>query len=281
MAETVADETQGAVAGEQATPEAAGSEVNLDELVASLDSKGKPAEVAPAVDDDFVKKLESLDPGALPEALRRKLEAPFLSNMTKKTTDFDQERQRYLAMIEKLSNQGQPQQAAPGVDEQELLRQKIAEGDIQAIEQLVDRRFDAKYGRDMQNIQLDSAYRTALSQFPEAQAMEPQIAETLKANPGVAWVIRSVTPRDPALAGTLIAGVAKNLAYDKMAAQLKETKDSIPKLVKQGIEEYQRRIGKLPSSTTQSGKTPTGEASEAPKSLRDAMEEAWNEQVRG
>ena len=268
-------EVQGAP-GESAAPTA--GEVNLDELVAEL---GKaPAEAKPepaAVDEEFVKKLESLDPGALPESFRRKLEAPFLSNMTKKTTEFDQERQRLLGLVERLSTRPQTGQQEPGIDEKELLRQKIAEGDVNAIEQLLDQRMEAKYGADIKNIKMDNAYRTALQMFPQAAQMEPQIAEALKTNPGVAYVIANVSPRDPQLGGMLLAGVAKNLAYDKAVAEHEALKASIPKLVKHGIEEYQRRIGKLPASTSRAGTTPSGEPAETPKSLRDAMEAAWAE----
>jgi len=280
MAETVV-ESQGAEAGAQETPAAAGSEINLDELVASLDKKPEPTEAPAQLDEESVKRLESLDPAALPEGLRRKLEAPFLSRFTTKTTEWDQERQRLLGLVERLSNQSRAATPEATVDEKELLRQKIAEGDLSAIEQLVDQRFEAKYGKDMENIKLDSAYRTAVQLFPESNTMVNEIADTLKSNPGIAWVVKSVAPKDPTLAGTLLAGVAKNLAYDKAAAELKSLKESLPKLKKDAIEEYQRRIGKLPSSTFKGGSTPTGGSAEQPKSLRDALEAAWQEQVRG
>ena len=262
--------------GASETPTA--GEVNLDELVAELGKAPAPAEPdKPAVDDEFAKRLESLDPGALPEPLRRKLEAPFLSNMTKKTTEFDQERQRLLGLVERLSTRPQTGQQDPTQDDRELLRQKIAEGDVNAIESLLDQRMEAKYGADIKNIKMDNAYRTALQMFPQAAQMEPQIADALKTNPGIAYIISNVAPRDPQLGGMLLAGVAKNLSYDKMVAEHEALKASIPKQIKQGIEEYQRRIGKLPSSTSRAGTTPSGEPAETPKSLRDAMEAAWVE----
>ena len=277
MAEEPVAVVEGA-AGAPDAPEAA--EVNLDELVDSLKPSEPAKPEAQPLDEDFQKKLDALDLGALPESFRRKLEAPFLSQYNKKTTEWDQERQRLLGLVEKLSSRQQAPQE-PGVDERELLRQKIAEGDVDAIEKLVENKFQATYGKDIENIKLDNAYRTALQQFPQAAQMEPQMAESLKSNPGVAWVIKSVAPRDPALAGTLLAGLAKNLAYDDMAKKYSDLEKSVKVQIKQGIEEYQRRIGKLPSSTSRAGTTPVGEAAEAPKSLRDAMEAAWNEQARG
>lgn len=261
--------------GEAAEPQA--GEVNLDELVASLKPEAAAAPEAKAVDEEFAKRLEALDPNSLPEGTRRKFEAPFLSQYNKKTTEWDQERQRLMGLVERLSNRPNLQGQEPGVDEKELLRQKIAEGDVNAIEQLLDQRMEAKYGADIKNIKMDNAYRTALQMFPEAAQMEPQIAESLKSNPGVAYVIANVTPRDPQLGGQLLAGLAKNLAYDRVVAETKDLKASIPKLIKQGIEEYQRRIGKLPPSTSKAGTTPSGEPAETPKSLRDAMEAAWAE----
>lgn len=264
--------------GEPAKPAAASSQdVNLDELIDSLPAK-EPAK-APAraeLDEDFRKKLESLDPRDLPDAVRSKLEAPFLSLRTKQTTEWDQERQRYLAMIEKLSNRPDVG-GEPAADAKEELRDKIANGDLGALEQFVDQRFTAKYGSKIQELDLQNAGRVAASLYPESAQMEGEIAATLKENPGIAYVLHQVLPRDQKLAGTLIAGIAKNIRYDALEQKFKALESSRKDDIKAAIEAYKQRVAGLPSSGLKAGTGQSGAPAPGNLTLRQAMEAAWQE----
>ena len=262
--------------GEPEVPAAAGSQdgINLDELVENLKPEQAQASPAPAIDEEFAKRLESLDPTSLPEGLRRKLENPFLSQYTKKTTEWDDKEKRYLAAIEKLSSQRvDPAQTE---DQKESIRQRILDGDMTAIDGLVDQRLEQKYGADIQNVRLNGAMDNAERLFPGTKTMEPAISQVIAANPGIAPYIANALNNNPAVAGMMLASIARGLRYEQVVAENNSLKQSQKSIGKAAIEEYKKRVAGLPSSTSRAGSTPSRGPAEGNLTLRQSLEAAYD-----
>lgn len=77
-------------------------------ILAELEADdAKPVETAtpdPFGDAEFLKRLESLDFSKAPDAIRRKIEAPFVSDYTKKWQAVAEERKQLQAERERIFN---------------------------------------------------------------------------------------------------------------------------------------------------------------------------------
>jgi len=260
----------GGAEGEPATPEASSSQSDAD-LLASLDKVQDTPEPSPA-DQEFLKKLESLDPGALPENLRRKLESPFLSQYGKKTSEIDAERKALLSVIEKLTTTtNQPQ---PTVDQRKQLLEEIANGNTEAIEGLVQNLVNEKTGPQMDYISRTRAVQEAAELMPELPKYEAQVAQQLQQDPDL---LRLASIDNRRYASKILAGLAWRQHAQTLEGQIKALAAEGDLKAKKAVEAYKRQLAGLPTSTSRAGTTPTGAPAEAPKGLRDALEEAWAE----
>ena len=267
----------GGAPGEQPTAEAGSSPTSDAELLASLEKEQPPA--APEIPPEVASFLEKADPEKLPQSLRSKLEAPFLSQYGKKTTELEQRRQadneRLFGLVEKmLATKNGDQQTLP--DQREELRQKLAEGDVTAVEGLMERMFQDRYGRQMEFISNKQAIETAAQLMPELPKYEPQVAEALTQDKELLYM---ATVNNRQFAPKVLAGLAWRADALAVRKERDELKASIPALVKQGIEDYKRELRGLPKSTSQAGKTPTGFTAEKTSGFSDKelMEKSWAE----
>lgn len=261
----------GGAEGAPATPEASSSQSDAD-LLASLDKVQETPEPSPA-DQEFLKKLESLDPGALPEQLRRKLESPFLSQYGKKTSEIDAERKALLSVIEKLTA-GNGQQPQPTADQRKQLLEEIANGNTQAIEGLVENLVNERTGPQMDYISRTRAVQEAAELMPELPKYEAQVAQQLQQDPDL---LRLASIDNRRYASKILAGLAWRQHAQALEAEKKALVAEGDLKAKKAVEAYKRQLAGLPTSTSRAGTTPTGAPAEAPKGLRDALEEAWAE----
>jgi hypothetical protein len=265
----------GGASGEQAPPVADGSSVNVDEILKAVDTPEPPAEKK-GMDPAFLEQLGKIDPRELPDELRTKLEAPFLSNFSKKTTDIDNERKRWMDTIEKLSSR--PAEAAPPPpDQTELLRQRLAEGDLTAVESIVNQMVDAKTGPQMRAISLENMARYAGTLEPTLASNQDAVAAVIAANPRLGRLLNTVGSADPELGGQILAGIAKTLQVEILSSKLKAMESSIEGKVKRAIDETQKRLKAIPSSTSQAGRTPSATVKEGDYDRLRVRDEAWRE----
>jgi len=272
MAEEPEDpRTAGGSTGEPETPVAASSPSD-QELLASLEP-GKEAASDPKA--ELWKQLESVDPRELPENIRQKLEAPFLSQFNKKTTELDQQRkqdtERLLEIVDRITRKGADPQEA--VDQKELLRQKMAEGDIDAVESLMENIFQSRYGPQMTYISNKQAIETAAQLMPDLPKYEQQVADALRQDPNL---LRLATIENRRFAPQVLAGLAFQQAYlaeQKANVDLKATIESEKRAA---VEAYKNQLKSLPATTSRAGVT-QGAPAEKPLGLTDAMERAWVE----
>lgn len=260
--------------GEQAAAPAAVTSQQDAELLASLD-KVEPAQAAATTDADaeFTKKLESLDPGALPESVRRKLEAPFLSQYGKKTSELDNERQRLLGVIERLATK--PGEQPPTVDQKKQLLEEIANGNTDAIEGLVERLVAERTGPQMDYINMTRSIEEAAHLMPDLGKYQEDVGKAIVSDPVLA---RMAAMENRQYASRVLAGLAYQRGYMDLKAQVETLQKSIEAAKKQAVEDYKNQLRGLPTSTSMAGRTPTGFTAPKPMTLEEAAEAAWREQ---
>lgn len=270
------EEPTGGASGAPEVPEADGSQIDFNDVLKTVEAAAPPAPEPNKLDDDFVKKLESLDPGALPEAVRRKLEAPFLSNMSKKTTEFDTERKNYLGIIEKLTNRS-PEAPAPTADQREILLQKLAEGDSAGVQAIIDNMVEQRTAPIVHQGNMENATRIAATLEPSIRELEPQVAQALTDNPQFAAVVNRACIENPQLGGFLLAGAAKAIRAELLAQKLDALEKAFPGKVKAAVDEYQKRLKALPSSTSKAGSGPSRVPNDDDFDRQRIRDEAWRE----
>ena len=253
-----------------AAPEADGSQelaTEADEVIASLN---KPAEDAPphatlTLDESIAKQLEALDPRALPEGLRRKLEEPFLSRYTTKTTEWDTERKALMGVIDRLTNQ------QPTPEQRDQLQERLAEGDLKGAVDILRAEVRQEITPDRAYIAQVRAINEAKAIVPDLDKYEGEVAQRLAANP-IALEVSKIGNHK--YASQVIASIATQVKLEALTRDYAELKGSFDTKLRQAITETQKRYRNLPSSTSHVGKSPTKTPSED-KSPRQIMEEAW------
>lgn len=265
--------------GASGAPEQAADSSRDEGLLSSLEP-GKDNGHAPVADDaEFLKKLETMDPGALPESLRRKFEAPFLSQFNKKTTDLDLKEKNYLNIIDRLTSRTGE---APTKEVQDEIRERVRAGDTEAIEEFINRQIDervqARTGPQMEMLSRKNAIDEAARLMPELPRYEARVAEALKEDPEL---MRMVAANGYSGASRVLAGLAWREDAMAVRQELQALKASFDAKVQAEVAAYQKKVQGLPPSTSQAGKTPTATTSNDTPSLRDAMSAAWDEKVGG
>lgn len=258
-----------------AAPEAVASPTDA-ELLASLEAAKAPETPTPEPDPEFVKKLETLDPGALPESVRRKLEAPFLSQYGKKTTELDNERQRLLAVIERLATK--PGETPPTVDQKKQLLEEIANGNTDAIEGLVERLVAERTGPQMDYINMTRSIAEAAQMMPELPKYEAKVAEALQQDPEL---VRLASLDNRRYASRVLAALAWRQDALESRAALKAEREASDAKAKKAIEDYKAQLRGLPTSTSQAGKTPTAFTPAKPMTEAEIRDAAWEAGLAG
>lgn len=270
----------GGDAGSPAPAEAGGSQPDFaDEIIKGLDSSPAPAPAeAPKIglDEGLLKQLETMDPEALPQGLRARLEKPFLSLYGKKTTEWDNERRSYVDAIRDLTKR-LDLTGTVGQETSAQVEDLMANGDYKGAAQLLRDEIRQEITPERQYVNTSIAINEAKHLMPDLAKYEMQVAEVIKADPVVAELTRINNSK---YAGKVIAALAFQAQNAELRKQLSDQQALFDTKLRQAIAETQRRIKGLPSSTSRAGSTPSATPSKE-LNLRQAMEEAFAEQVGG
>jgi hypothetical protein len=264
----------GGTDGGAETPAAASSPTSDQELLSSLESgTAQTPDPNAEVWDRF--RNGELDLSKAPEDVRAKAEAPFLSISGKKVQEAEQQRKLYETVIEKLtagSGNGHPQQ--PTIDQRALLKEKIAEGDLSAVDSLVEEIVNQRVGPQMAMLARENAVKAAVSFMPELPKYETQVAAEIQQDPELLYL---ATVNDNRFAPKILAGLGWRANALELRAENAKLKTDIAAQVKAGIAAEIARIRGLPPATSQGGRAPTAHTTEKPMTLDEIRETAWKE----
>ena len=254
-------------------------------ILAELEADdAKPVETAtpdPFGDAEFLKRLESLDFSKAPDAIRRKIEAPFVSDYTKKWQAVAEERKQLQAERERIFNAALERIQSGGVETpsqtvQDQIRERLEAGDMNAIPDLVRQEIEREVGPMRQQAALRSALDKAVQLQPLVREKEPEIASILREDP----VLQRMASADNfQYAPYVLAGLADRIEKAQLAQQIETMKASFEAekraYAKRAIEEFRARGASLPPVTSQAGSSGTNGRNEGSMSLQDSMRDAW------
>lgn len=235
----------------------------------------------PFGDAEFLKKLESLDFSKAPETIRRKIEAPFLSDYTKKWQAISEERKAiqsekdrlFSVALERLKGEGV---AAPSQSVQDQIRERIEAGDMNAIPDLVRQEIEREVGPMRQQAALRTALDTAVRLNPLVRDKEPEIAAIIRDDPTLQQMAAA---NNFAFAPYVLAGLADRIEKAQLAQQIETMKSQFEAekkaYARRAIEELKARGASLPPTTSQAGSSGTAGRAEGPSSMSDILRDAW------
>lgn len=274
-AQTVAPPTAGAGEGQSA-----GGSI-LAELEASEPKADAGSSPDPWGDAEFLKRLESLDFSKAPEALRRKVEAPFVKDYTQKWQAVAEERKQLQSERERIFNVALDRLKEGGVQAptqtvQDQIRERLEAGDMNAIPDLVKQEIEREVGPMRQQAALRNALDSAVKLSPLVREKEPEIAAIIRDDPTLQQM---ATANNYAYAPYVLAGLADRIEKAQIQqefAAFKANAEAEKKAyARRAIEEYRTKGASLPSVTSQAGSGGTAARGEAPMSLQEAMRDAW------
>ena len=274
-AQTVAPPTAGAGEGQSA-----GGSI-LAELEASEPKADAGSSPDPWGDAEFLKRLESLDFSKAPEALRRKVEAPFVKDYTQKWQAVAEERKQLQSERERIFNVALDRLKEGGVQAptqtvQDQIRERLEAGDMNAIPDLVKQEIEREVGPMRQQAALRNALDSAVKLSPLVREKEPEIAAIIRDDPTLQQM---ATANNYAYAPYVLAGLADRIEKAQIQqefAAFKANAEADKKAyARRAIEEYRTKGASLPSVTSQAGSGGTAARGEAPMSLQEAMRDAW------
>ena len=275
-AQTVAP-SAGTGAGEG---QSAGGSV-LAELEADTPQASPEASPDPWGDTEFLKRVESLDFTKAPEALRRKIEAPFVAHSTKGWQEIAEqkrvlqtERDRiFNVALDRLKESGVQ---APTQTVQDQIRERIEAGDMSAIPELMRQEIEREVGPMRQQAALRNAIETAGRLSPMVREKEPEIAAMLRDEPGLQQM---AAMNNYQFAPYVLAGLADRIEKAQIQQQFEAFKAQAEvekkAYAKRAIEEFRTRGSSLPAVTSQAGSSGTSSRGEAPDDLQAIMRDAW------
>jgi len=274
-AQTVAPPTAGAGEGQSA-----GGSI-LAELEATEPKADAGSSPDPFGDPEFLKRLESLDFSKAPEALRRKVEAPFVKDYTQKWQAVAEERKQLQSERERIFNVALDRLKEGGVQAptqtvQDQIRERLEAGDTSAIPDLVKQEIEREVGPMRQQAALRNALDSAVKLSPLVREKEPEIAAIIRDDPTLQQM---ATANNYAFAPYVLAGLADRIALAQRTQEIESMKASFETekkaYARRAIEEYRARGATLPPVTSQAGSGGTSARGEAAMSLQEAMRDAW------
>lgn len=266
---TAAPDTTGTVA----SPNASG------EGTAAAPTTTGTATPTPATDDPFLKQLEALDPTALPESVRRKLEYPFLADYTRKTQTLAEEKTRlaeeksriveaFASRLSEMNHRGEP-------DEKALLMEKVKNGDMEAIVPLLELTAQEKIRPYATEQAMRTAVEKAEQMHPFVKERQAEIAQMISSSPELRQMAQA---NNYAFAPFVMAGLALQLETNDLQNKLKLSEKQIAEREAKAVEAYKAKVAGVPATTTRSGSTPSAVAgTKAAESVREAAMAAWKE----
>lgn len=254
-------------------------------ILAELEADQGPAAGSeppdPWGDADFLKKLESLDFSKAPEALRRKVEAPFVKDYTQKWQAVAEERKQLQSERERIFNVALDRLKAGGVETptqtvQDQIRERLEAGDMNAIPDLVKQEIEREVGPMRQQAALRNSLDTAVKLNPLVREKETEIAAIIRDDPTLQQM---ATANNYAYAPYVLAGLADRIEKSLIQQQFEAFKASAEAekkaYARRAIQELRAQGATLPPVTSQAGSGGTAARSEAGQSLKEAMLDAF------
>ena len=253
-----------------------------DQTQTSAGTAGTP-NAPPTFDEDFLKRLDELDPTTLPPERRQKLEAPFKSDYTKKTQElaeerkrFDIERQTTFDAVRKIveARGNVPQGPTPLEERIKELRDLAAAGDGAALEQLTEIKAQQLIQPIQTQVALRSAAETAMNANPYVKANWNQIISTIEGDPILKEICSAQNYR---YADRVMIALGLELQARDLAGKLTMTQKEF-EAAKQKIAALEKeRAASLPSTTSKAGTSTGAPASERAPGVMGAAQKAWSD----
>lgn len=253
----------------------------LAELEADTQQADAGSTSDPWGDTEFLKRLESLDFAKAPEAIRRKVEAPFVKDYTTKWQAVAEERKQLQSERERIFNVALERLKGGGVEApsqtvQDQIRERLEAGDMNAIPDLVKQEIEKEVGPMRQQAALRSALDRAVQMSPLVREKEPEIATILRDDPVLQQM---ASANNYQFAPYVLAGLADRIEKAQIQQQFEAFKVQAEAekkaYAKRAIEEYRTRGASLPPVTSQAGSGGTNGRGEAPANLQEIMRDAW------
>lgn len=232
-------------------------------------------------DPEFLKRLESLDFSKAPEALRRKVEAPFVSDYTKKWQAVAEERKQLQSERERIFNVALDRLKEGGVQAptqtvQDQIRERLEAGDMNAIPDLVKQEIEREVGPMRQQAAFRNAIETAVRMNPLVKDREPEVAEMLRSDP---LLQQAAAINNYQFAPLVLAGLADRIEKAQIKAEFDAYKVSAEAekkaYARRAIEELRKTGASLPPVTSQAGSGGAAARGDESRSLKEAMLDAF------
>lgn len=276
MADQVVTEMDSQVA---ATTPPRGTDAPANDLSKGTDTGTGQQPTPQGFDEDFLKKLDLLDPASLPQSFAEKYVPK--AEFTKKTQALAEEKKKFetekATMFELARRAIQDRPASPaGPTAEDVKRQELQQlavnGDPVALQQLIDMAAEAKVNPIRTETALRNAYEEATRSNAFVAPHWNEILQVMQTNPDIAAMATSNGMR----------GAAKVMIA---LGQERELMDLRPKYEASGKEiealklrlaGYEReRAAGLPSSTTRAGTTTGSPAAGDAANIEEAGLKAW------
>lgn len=222
------------------------------------------------------KKLESLDPAALPKSVKDRFELPFKQDYTKKWEQLANDKNRFLSlMAEKLGQQGgapPPQSALQG------LREKIQQGDYSEFDRFVEQAIAERTAPIAAQVAQREAFEQARQLHPYVTEREGDIAEVIRTNPTLAHM---AVVENFKFFPIVAQGIALSLENQTLKAQAQQAQTAQAAAIKKGVEAELAKVRGLPASTTRVGTNGTATPTREYKTFQEAAEAAMAELMAG
>jgi hypothetical protein len=241
----------------------------------------EPQTAPPTFDEEFLKRLDELDPTTLPPERRQKLEAPFKSDYTRKTQElaeerkrFDIERQTTFDAVRKIveARGNVPQGPTPLEERIKELRDLAAAGDGAALEQLTEIKAQQLIQPIQTQVALRTAAETAMNANPYVKANWNQIISTIEGDP----VLKEIcTASNYRYADRVMIALGLELQARDLAGKLTMTQKEVEAAKAKIAALEKERTASLPSTTSKAGTSTGAPAADQEPGVLGAAKRAW------
>jgi len=249
------------------------------------DAQSASTTAAPAsleLDEDFIKRLDSVDPMTLPLNVRQRLEAPFKAIETQKTQTLAEDRKKFEAersAIFELARKALTERpAATGPTAEDVKRKELqdlaAAGDSQALQQLVQMEAERQIQPVRTQVALQAAAQSARAANPYVVQHWGEIIQTMQQDPVIA---KLATMDNYAAADRVMIALGLEHQVRDLVPKYEAAQGEI-KALQAKLQAYEKeRVTSLPSSTARAGTTSGRPAAGSPLSTMEAARIAWKE----
>ena len=268
---------------EPTTPPGTGASAN-DLSGAAGTEEGAPASPPQGFDEEFLKKLDSIDPASLPQSFAEKYVPK--AEFTKKTQALAEEKKRFEAekagIFELARRAMQDRPAGPaGPTAEDVKRKELqdlaAAGDSQALQDLVRMEAERQVNPIRTQVTLQNAAQAARSNPLAGDSVTqhwPEIIQTMQTDPVIAAL---ATANNYAAADRVMVALGLEHKVRDLMPKFEAATKEIESL-KAKLSTYEReRTAGLPSTTTRAGTTTGRTAPSEPNTIEDIALKAWLE----